>query len=127
MADFLDDAEIAMIREDIQDIVGNEYLGGTITYRSFASKGTFDPNLRRIGGSFNNYSINAAGRSMTIMEIDESAGFYQKGDYIYTVAYEDLTEPKKDDQIIDGSRTRRVFDFSTDSIQTFHSIVCRDV
>lgn len=127
MADFLDDGELAMIRADVQDIVTNDHLGGAITYRVFVSKGTFDPNSGVTSGSYNNRTLNVAHRTMTVMEIEESGGYYQMGDHIYTVAYADLTEPKKDDRIIDNGRTRFVLNFATDSIKTFHSIVCRDV
>lgn len=124
--DFLNDAELALIRQDLRDLTTDSQIGGTVLYRSWVSKGTFDPNLGSIVTTYAGTWVSTYKMPVGENEVIESDGRYQIGDYRYYFSYLDITTPKKDDQIIDVT-TRYVVGFTTDSIKAFHAIVMRNL
>lgn len=124
--DFLDDAELALIRQDVRDLTQDTQIGGTVIYQSWVSKGTFDPNTSTISTIYAGTWVPTYKMPVSENEVIESDGHYQMGDYRYYFSYLDIIAPKKDDRIIDGT-TRYVVGFTTDSIKAFHSIVMRNL
>lgn len=124
--DFLDDFELALIRQDVQDLTRDSQIGGTVIYQSWVSKGTFDPNTATIANVYAGTWTHTYRMPVAEDEIIESDGHYQRGDYRYYFSCLDIVTPKKDDRIVDGT-TRYVVGFTTDSIEAFHSIVMRNL
>ena len=127
MLDFLTTDELDLIQSDLMDLVTDPQTGGSVIYQSFVSRGTFDPNTRRITENFAGTWVNIYNRPISEDEVSNAGGRYQLGDYIYYVPVELITLPKKDDRLVDGGQTRYVVGFSTDSIETYHSLVCRNL
>lgn len=125
--EFLTPAELVQLRDDLQSLVTDPQVGGSVIYQSFMSRGTFDPNNGKITQNFAGTWINTYKRLLTESEIDPTAGRYQLGDYIYYAPMTQIILPKKDDRLIDGVHTRYVLEYSTDSIAIFHAIVVRNV
>lgn len=124
--DFLNNVELALIRQDVRDLTADPQVGGTVLYQSWVSKGTFDPNLGSIVSSFAGTWVSAYKMPIGENEIIESDGHYQLGDYRYYFSYLDIRTPKKDDRITDGT-VRYLVGFTTDSIKAFHAIVMRNL
>lgn len=120
--DFLDDAELALIRQDVRDLTLDPQIGGSVVYQSWVSKGTFDPNTSIISDIYAGTWVSTYRMPVSEDEIVNSDGHYQMGDYRYYFSCLDIVTPKKDDRIIDGN-TRYVKGFTTDSIEAFHSVV----
>ena len=124
--DFLDDAELALIKQDVQDLTQDSQTGGTVIYQSWVSKGTFDPNTGAIANVYAGTWVSAYKMPVGEDEIISSSGHYQRGDYRYYFSTIDIGTPKKDDRVVDGT-TRYIVGFTTDSIETFHAIVLRNL
>lgn len=127
MEDFLDASERTLIQQDVRDLTMDPELGGTILYRSFVSRGTFDPNTGGVVSVFAGTWTYTYRMAIGEEEITASGGYYQHGDYRYYFSPMDIGLPKKDDRIIDGPHTRYVVGFSTDSVQAFHVVVVRNL
>lgn len=124
--DFLDDFELALIRQDVRDLTQDAQIGGSVIYQSWVSKGTFDPNTSTISTVYAGTWVNTYKMPVAEDEIIRSDGHYQMGDYRYCFSCVDIITPKKDDRIIDGT-TRYIIGFTTDSIESFHAIVLRNL
>ena len=123
--DFVTSEEKTLITQDFADLVGDTDCNTAITYKTFVSRGAFDAATGQVSETYTDSSINSFRFPMTEAEIKNSGGAYQKGDYRYMVQTADITTPKKDDKIVDGSVTRYPFDWSTDVLNIFHTIVAR--
>lgn len=127
MDDVLNAEELQQIRDFAQAVIDDPQLSGSITYQSFVGRGTFDPLLGKVAQTFAGTWVHTYSRPITDHEVKMANGHYQTGDWFYYIAPRDVVLPKKDDRIVDGGRTRYVYEFTTDSIKTFHVIVARDI
>jgi protocatechuate 3,4-dioxygenase beta subunit len=125
--DFLNTDELGQIREDLMGLVTDPQTGGSVIYQSFVSKGSFNPNTGGVPLVFAGTWVDMYRRPISEFEVENSGGRYQVGDYIYYAPVEILILPKKDDRLVDGGQTRYVVSFTTDSIEVFHSLVCRNL
>lgn len=126
--DFITVNEKTLITDDFTDLVGDDSVGVSITYRPFSSKGAFSPSTGKVVETYAaDQTINAFRVPVTEREIENSGGKYQAGDWRYLIKVADVATPKKDDRVIDGSITRYVIGFTSDSLRIFHSIVVRNL
>lgn len=125
--DFVTAEELTLITNDFADLVADTQVRTAITYKVFVSKGTFDPATGKETETFTSLSINSFKYSINEEEINASGGKYQLGDYRYMIQVSDITTPKKDDQIVDGSATKYIVTYGTDILGVFHAIVARDI
>ena len=123
--DFITAEEKQMMTDDFADIVADEQLQTEITYKVFTSRGTFSATTGQVSETYTNSTLDSVKFSLTEAEIRNSGGAYQKGDYRYMIKTADIATTKKDDRIVDGSTTRYPFDWSTDPLNIFHTIVAR--
>lgn len=125
--DFLTAEELQLIKDDFRDLTTDPQVGRTITYNTFTGKGTFDPSTGKVIPTFTSVSVSTFRFPLDEMEIQNSNGHYQVGDYRYMVRITDIGSPKKDDRITDGSATKYVLESSVDSIGIFYTIVARSL
>lgn len=127
MVDILTQEERSYIFEDVQSMIDDPQIGGSIIYQSFVSRGTFDPTTGKTTNVFAGTWINTSGRAISDYEVKISDGYFQTGDYYYYVATRDIIKPKKDDRFIDSGTTYFVYEFTTDMLKSFHTLVSRKI
>lgn len=126
--DFLTTREKTLITDDFNDLISDASVGVSITYRPFSSKAAFAPSTGKVAETYStDQTINTFRTPISEQEIADSAGKYQVGDWRYLIRVADVATPKKDDRIIDGSITRYLISFGTDSLRIYHSIVARNL
>ena len=123
--DFLTAEEKQMMTDDASDMIDDEQLQTVVTYKTFVSRGTFSATTGQVSETYTNSTVNTVRFPLAEAEIRNSGGAYQKGDYRYVLKTADVATPKKDDRILEGSVTRYPFDWSTDPLNIFHTIIAR--
>lgn len=116
-----------MMVSDFSDIVGDPSIGGTINYRRMVSRGTFSPSSGSIAITFSDNWINALRAPVSEKQIELSDGKYQTGDIRYMIAYANMTNPGKDDRIVDEGKEMFTVDILTDPLRIFHSVITRNL
>ena len=125
--DFLTEDEKALITDDFSDLVNDEEASVEITYKTFTSSGTFDPDTGQMTPTYTSKTIRAF--RMPVSErsvpLGGTQGPYQLGDVRYLVKVTDVVTPTKNDRIVDGGIERFVESFSTTPVRIFHDILAR--
>lgn len=125
--DFLTADEKDLIVSDFSDIVTDPSIGGTINYRQYANRNDFDPSTGELTAGFSNNWIHAIRAPVSEKQLQLSNGQYQTGDIRYMVRYSDITDPSKDDRVVDEGKLMYAIDILTDPLRIFHSVICRNV
>ena len=125
--DFLTIEEKQLMVDDFHDMINDDQVGISITYKTFVSKGVFDPITGKVVPVFTDTVIQAIRMPITEKEVSDSGGRYQAGDLRYLIRTVDVPAPKKDDRLVDGVATRYVIESSTDTLRVFHSVIVRNL
>jgi len=125
--DFLSEFERDLIASDLSDIVTDPSISGTVLYQRNTGKADFDPSTGRQEVQFAKQWIRAIRAPISEKQIQLSDGKYQSGDIRYMIRYTDVTNPSKDDRIVDESKTMYAIDILTDPLRIFHSLITRNL
>lgn len=125
--DFLSADELQLMKDDFSDLINDGQVGVAITYKTYTGKSAFSKSTRVVTPTFTSSTVRAFRFPMDNMEIANSNGHYQSGDYKYMIKASDISNPKKDDRIVDNGVERYVHDSSEDSVGIFYSVVARSL
>ena len=125
--DFLTTAERSLMQSDFSDMVTDPSVGGTIQYWRCTALSAFDPTSGSVSATFEKTWISMLRAPISEKQLQLSDGKYQTGDIRYMIRYSDITQPGKDDRIVDESKTMYAIDILTDPLRIFHSVIARNV
>lgn len=131
--DFLTQQERNLMASDIIDLTTDPQMRGTVLYKSYSGVARFSPISGSISATYAGTWISVIRVPIDEREIEVTGGAgvpdsrYQLGDYSYLVPVSVLGIVKKDDRIVDGGIERYVYEYKTDAINIFQSILVRNL
>ena len=122
---FLLPEELAMIRSDLVELMADNELNVSTTYRDFQGE-TFTPSTGAVTPSYTDYSLKAIMIELRAREVRAGNGLYQLGDFRFHYnAQELIVEPAREDRIVYDGHTYELVKWYSDTIKGLWSIVAR--
>lgn len=126
--EFLYPYELALMQSDADSFVQDQQFAGSVLYRSFVGRGSFNPSTGKQVAVYAGTWVDAVRALVEDQELPNSESRYQMGLVAYMVRPTDVRIPKKEDRITDPEFGEHyVNGYITDITRTLHSIICRNL